>query len=101
MKRASILRRDRRAKTNQGYCANVDQIMKKPTVRIIPSAVKPTGSFVAPLIDDMNEEQVKRNDLPINYWGIYLDGKYVSFVSSKELAERTKLWMEKWLSNKI
>jgi hypothetical protein len=33
------------------------------------------------------------------YWGVYLDGEYVSFVSSKELAEKTKSWMEKWLKD--
>jgi hypothetical protein len=34
---------------------------------------------------------------PITYWGIYIDDKNVSYTSSKELAEKTKIWMEKWL----
>ena len=33
------------------------------------------------------------------YWGIYLDGKQVSYTSNRELAEKTKQWMEKWLTN--
>jgi hypothetical protein len=34
---------------------------------------------------------------PITYWGIYIDDKNISYTSSKELAEKTKVWMEKWL----
>jgi hypothetical protein len=38
----------------------------------------------------------------IIYWGIYLNNEQISYTSSKELAEETKLWMEKWLlKNKI
>jgi hypothetical protein len=39
----------------------------------------------------------ERDHLPITYWGIYLDDKYISYTSNKELAEKTKIWMEKWL----
>jgi len=34
---------------------------------------------------------------PITYWGLYLDDRYVTHTSDRELAERTKVWMEKWL----
>lgn len=27
----------------------------------------------------------------VTYWGIYLDGKYVSYTSSRERAEKTKV----------
>lgn len=37
------------------------------------------------------------NEQPITYWGIYLDDKYITHTSSRELAEGTKEWMEKWL----
>ena len=40
-----------------------------------------------------------KNHPPITYWKIYLDDKYFSFVSSRELAEKTKQWIEKWLKN--
>jgi hypothetical protein len=41
------------------------------------------------------EEHTKRNYPPITYWGIYLDDRYISYTSSREQAERTKVWMEK------
>ena len=47
------------------------------------------------------EEQTKRNHLLITYWGIYLDDKHISYTSSKELAEKTKLWIEKWLKDRL
>ena len=34
------------------------------------------------------------------YWGVFLNDQCVSYTSSKDLAEKTKLWMEKWLSNR-
>jgi hypothetical protein len=48
----------------------------------------------------VNDKIEKRNRPPITYWGIYLDGKIVSYTSSKELAEQSKIWMEKWLNEK-
>jgi hypothetical protein len=42
-------------------------------------------------------EPAERTEPPITYWGIYLDDRHVSYTSSRELAEKTKLWMEKWL----
>ncbi|HSE83174.1 MAG TPA: hypothetical protein VLB01_01335 [Thermodesulfobacteriota bacterium] len=47
---------------------------------------------------DYGKEAVKDHP-PITYWKIYLDDKYFSFVSSRELAEKTKQWIEKWLKN--
>jgi hypothetical protein len=37
----------------------------------------------------------------ITYWGIYIDDKYVSYTSNRELAERTKLWIERWLRDRL
>jgi len=37
----------------------------------------------------------------ITYWGICLDDKQISYTSSRELAEKTKLWMERWLKHTI
>ena len=47
------------------------------------------------------EEQTKRNHLLITYWGIFLDDKYISYTSSRELAEKTKVWIEKWLKDRL
>ncbi|HEX3034830.1 MAG TPA: hypothetical protein VHT73_06800 [Thermodesulfobacteriota bacterium] len=45
-------------------------------------------------------ESVNNAPFPIIYWGIYLDEKYISHTSSKEQAEKTKVWVEKWLKDR-
>ncbi len=50
----------------------------------------------AKLLPLRNEEKL----LTPVYWGIYLNDECVSCTSSKELAEKTKQWIEKWLSSK-
>ncbi|MGH7792429.1 MAG: hypothetical protein ACREOB_08965 [Thermodesulfobacteriota bacterium] len=35
------------------------------------------------------------------YWGIYLNDEQISYTSTKELAEQTKMWMERWLEIEI
>ena len=47
------------------------------------------------------DQNLENDDLPITYWGVYWDDKYISYTSSKELAEETKSWMEKWLSDRL
>ena len=37
---------------------------------------------------------------PVTYWGIYLNSEQISYTSTKELAEKTKTWMENWLKGK-
>jgi hypothetical protein len=69
-------------------------------IRITPFTVGSTRNLSPSLIEDISEEKIKKNDPPVTYWGIYLDDKKISYTSSKELAEKTKLWMEKWLSDK-
>lgn len=46
------------------------------------------------------ENHIKNHNTPITYWGVYLDEKFVSYTSSRELAEKTKLWIEKWLRDR-
>ena len=36
---------------------------------------------------------------PITYWGIYIDNNKFSITSTKEKAENTKEWIEKWLND--
>jgi hypothetical protein len=48
-----------------------------------------------------NRHEIKDQAPAIVYWGIYLNNEQISYTSSKELAEQTKLWMEKWLRNEI
>jgi hypothetical protein len=64
-------------------------------IRIVPFTVDP----IHDLIRD-TERQIKKYDLPITYWGIYLYDKRLSYTLSKEIAEKAKLWVEKWLSDR-
>jgi hypothetical protein len=71
-------------------------------ITIAPFAVRPNYGFTAPMIGhNTKEDDIGRQHLPTTYWGIYVDDKYVSYTSSKELAEKTKLWMEKWLKDRL
>ena len=45
------------------------------------------------------KEHIKQYHVPITYWGIYLDDKFIYYTSSEETAEKTKIWLEKWLKN--
>lgn len=47
------------------------------------------------------EEHNKRKHLPITYWGIYLDNKHISYTYGKEPDEKTKVWIEKWLKDRL
>jgi hypothetical protein len=70
------------------------------TLTILPFTVDPNHDKASPVWYKV-EELIKRNHLPITYWGIYLEDKYISYTSSKELAEKTKLWVEKWLNGQL
>jgi len=41
----------------------------------------------------------ENSNIPITYWGIYLDEKEISTTSTREQAEKTKKWMESYLEN--
>ncbi len=70
------------------------------TVTIAPFKVNPSCKWLASQFGLEEKEYGERKLLPITYWGIYLDDKYISYTSSKELAEKTKIWMERWLGDR-
>ncbi len=70
-------------------------------ITIAPFTVSPDGNGTLPPIRYGEERHSNKNHLPITYWGIYIDDKYVSYTSSKELAEKTKVWIEKWLEDRL
>ena len=60
---------------------------------------------IVPLTADSNDDSKllpvrdeKEFITPV-YWGVYLDDECVTYTSSKDLAEKTKLWIQKWLSD--
>jgi hypothetical protein len=67
------------------------------TITITPFTVEPNCDCKVSPVGYGKEEHSKKGHEPITYWGIYVDDKYVSYTSSRELAEKTKTWMEKWL----
>lgn len=75
--------------------------MIKMNITIAPFTVNPSCNCQLPLRwHEEREEHLKNNHMPVTYWGIYLDDEHISYTSSKELAEETKIWVEKWLKNR-
>lgn len=89
-------------------------------VRIIPFIPDRMHDFGLPVVGDAEEKietsgrstggcsehpevaKAKKIDDSPNaaYWGIYLDDKRISLMSSKESAEKVKLWIEVWLRDR-
>ncbi len=70
------------------------------TITISPLTVNLTRTYETPLLLQGNEGHITNEHPQVTYWGIYLDGKHVSHTSSRERAEKTKVWMEKWLKDR-
>lgn len=68
---------------------------------IAPFTVDPSCDCKPPPVGYEKEENIERKHLPITYWRIYLDDEHISYTSSKELAEKTKLRIEKWLKDRL
>lgn len=60
-------------------------------ITIASFTVETSYEYLVLSVGHEREEHTKRDHLPITYWGAYLDGKYISYTSSKDLAEMTKL----------
>lgn len=69
-------------------------------ITIAPIEITPSQNFNLYLGLNDKDQDLTEKDKPIRYWGIYLDDETISYTSNKELAEKTKEWMEKWLKNK-
>jgi hypothetical protein len=70
-------------------------------ITISPFTFYPECECRLPFSEQEREEHIKSHHMPITYWGIYMGGKHISYTSSKELAEMTKVWMEKWLEDRL
>jgi hypothetical protein len=73
---------------------------EKLSITIAPLEVTPSRDINFYPSSDGRNEVSKDQNKPIQYWGIYLDNETISYASSKDHAEKTKEWMEKWLTNK-
>jgi hypothetical protein len=65
------------------------------TITIAPYTVDLNCDCPAPVLGHEKEEHIKKNHIPITYRRIHLNDKPVSYTFSKELAEKTKLRMER------
>ncbi len=70
------------------------------SITIAPLEVKRCGEF--DVYSGVNEKAQDLTDTnrPVKYWGIYLGDEAISYTSSRERAEVTKEWIERWLKNK-
>jgi len=68
------------------------------TITITPFTLESRQQSIPRVNDYITDDKKQHTDPKITYWGIYLDGKQVSYTSSKELAANTKVWIEKWLT---
>ncbi len=69
-------------------------------IKIAPFTVEPSCNCM--ITSGLEEdEHMKHYHRPIKYWGVCLDDKFISYVSSKERAEETKMWIERWLNDRL
>ena len=67
------------------------------TIRVAPFMIEPVCNCISAFGHE-EKEHIEQYHVPITYWGIYINDKPVSYTSSKELAEKTMLWIQKWLN---
>lgn len=72
---------------------------EKLSITIAPLEVTPSRDINFYTGLDGKDQVIKDKNKPIQYWGIYLGKETISYTSSKDHAEKTKEWMEKWLRN--
>lgn len=67
-------------------------------IRIAPFTIEPSCDCSPEVYGFDKENHMTSVHTPITYWGVFLDDTRVSAASSRELAEKTKEWMETWLA---
>jgi hypothetical protein len=67
------------------------------TITIKPFTVNLGDKSIAYLLNHGKDE----SPVSVVYWGSILNNEQISYTSTKALAEKTKLWIEKWLNNNL
>ena len=88
----------RSSKSNRSGFSSINGGDKK-AITISSFTVDLSCNLEAQAIGIKQGRYAERNQERITYWAVYLDDKHISYTSNKESAEKTKVWMEKWLSN--
>lgn len=65
-------------------------------IEVAPYAISPFCNLPENRFEN-GEKRAEENNKPASCWGVYVNGKCVFFTSSRESAEKTKVWMEKCL----
>ncbi len=68
-------------------------------IRVAPCTIKPSCDCSPEVYGFDREEHMESVHAPVTYWGVFLNDTRVSAASSRELAEKTKEWMENWLTD--
>ena len=72
------------------------EVSVEMAIIITPLAINSDDEFKLSLFWNEKKEEYRQTV----YWGVYLNDELISYTSSKQLAEKTKLWMENWLERK-
>ena len=67
-------------------------------IKIVPYKFDPTCDCSPDAVGSDKSLHIESVHAPITYWGVFLNDNRVSTTSSRELAEKTKAWMENWLA---
>ncbi len=67
-------------------------------IKIVPYTFEPSCDCSPEAVGYDRSLHVRDAHAPITYWGVFLNEKRISTSSSRELAEKTKAWMENWLA---
>ena len=68
-------------------------------IKIVPYTFDPSCDCSPEAVGSDKNLHIERSHAPITYWGVFLNENRVSTTSSRELAEKTKAWMENWLAS--
>ncbi len=68
-------------------------------IKIVPYTFDPTCDCSPDAVGSDKNLHIESVHAPITYWGVFLNDNRISTTSSRELAEKTKAWMENWLAS--
>ena len=68
-------------------------------IKIVPYTFEPSCDCSPEAVGYDKNFHITKAHAPITYWGVFLNESRVSSTSSRELAEKTKEWMESWLAS--
>jgi hypothetical protein len=68
-------------------------------IRLEPYTFEPSCNCPPDEVGFDKDLHIRDSHIPITYWGVFINEDRVSMTSSRELAEKTKVWIENWLAS--